>query len=230
MREKRLIITFLLLFLIASSAMAARPLITDDLPTVAFGNYEIEEGLEYSASSLVLVNSVKRGFSEYLDLGFELPVLFGSPFGAGDIAFKGKYNLNDLFSLAFYFKSASADPASGLGSGSSEYQFYGIHSRNFGGGLLHFNLGGTLIDRGAGNYLYRAAFERPLESFGALVFELTGSYDPALPFSQSPLDILLGVIKIAVDDLFILDLGIDFGLTSASPAHKAVAGLTWRIN
>lgn len=221
--------------LLAAPALAARPLATDDVPVVAPGVFEIEEGVEYgiprgnAPSTLFVINSIKRGILPFLDLGIEFPLFFGNPSGVGDLAFKGKYQFNDGYSLGFNLKSASADQASGLGSGNPEYQVYLIRSLELSGALAHFNLGGTFSQRNT-YLLYRAALECPLHrSFGSLVFEVVGAYDPNLPILASPFDILVGLIKIAVDDLFILDLGLDFGLTESSPAYRGVVGLTWRV-
>lgn len=232
---KKAMLTAVIGLLMVSGSWGARPLTTDDAGTLGSGAWEIEEGYELAQpkgggnNSGSLGTALKYGLLPNFDLGIEAPYSVSSPNGMGDATVKGKLSFNEAAALGINVKLTNADAASGLGSGYMDCGINGILSHGIGSVTLHLNLGYTIVGQAGGSnsenniFSYAAAIEHPFNDRINLMAEIFGSSTPSL--TTNPLDLLFG-LNWALNDVFVLDGGLDLGLTDASSQYTAKTGVT----
>ena len=168
----------ILLIAAASPALAARPLVTDDLGTVDKGKFELEIGYNSTTpktggvTSNGLTGQIKYGIMPNFDIGIEGPHSITEPAGVGDMILHFKVKLfeagdNDGITGRIDIKTCTGDSSCGLGSGYTDYVAMIIASKAFGDIRTHYNLGYTLVGLPAGEpeantFNYSAATEKEL--------------------------------------------------------------------
>lgn len=234
-------ITATLLFL--SPLHAARPLAIDDCPPTEKGRVSVESGLSVindtlSSGDMGETTSIKYGLLSGVDIGIDLPYLFLKQqddsyiSGLGDATLKSKVSVVDHldswagFSFTAGVKLSNGDTAKGLGSGSNDYAINAISSKALGETLVHANLGYLVTgDRALQNsWAYGIAIDYPSIKDLHLVAEVTGGTNPDANTGVDPLSTQAGFYK-EIGGI-VLDAGVNFGLSDASPDNIYNFGIT----
>jgi len=227
----------LLTMILASPLFAASPLITDDIYTVPAGRNEMELTYDALDNLTKIWNiydlSLKRGLTNNLDLGIEIPYSTLIAPGLNDIYLHAKYRFwekrqDEGLTARMDYKFKNADVSQGLGSGDNDYWLLLIYSRMFGRTKTHLNLGYVNVGVNAGRtsddyWAYTFAVENPFwGEKGDIVAECVANTS-ALP---NPAFIQLGV-RYAIQTGLKVDTAYSFGLNSNSLKNNLAAGLHW---
>lgn len=232
----------------ASPALAIRPLFTDDWPENDYKDFDLEIGtlsnrISGFDSNITTTISPIWGVLPNLDVRVDIPYTYITPSGTsningvGDITLKSKINFLPVCDCYCYglsttvaVKLPTANSQSGLGTGTTDYLFNVILTRNIEPFNLHFNLGYNILgqpdgQRLVGTMFYGSAAEYHLNSLTSLFAEVFGttSSDPNTNTNQTEMQI--GINRM-VSDSVMLDCGYIVGLTDSSPTNRLNFGLT----
>lgn len=222
-----------------SDVFAARPLSTDDAPTVDKGSFEYALGVETlknDSREYTVVNCLKYGLIDNVDIGTEAPFIFmdnkeeSDEEGFSDISVCAKYNflkeskIADL-SLRFDFKADNGNDERGLGSGEKDYEVFLIATKEIGDMVFHFNSGYSFIGDSDDFFDFYGAFEKALSEKWNFVCEAATETDFSGAFDDHIFEGLVGV-NYALKENVILDFGAGFPFSEASADYKLTSGLT----
>ncbi len=142
---------FLLAFF--SPALAARPLVTDDIYPVDLGGNEMEfgyfsiQGPSSGGPSNSIDLSLKRGLTAKYDLELDVPYSFSPVNGLNDLLLHSKYLLlqreDDGFAVRVDLKLANGDTCRTLGTGCYDGGVVFIYTKNISNLRVDCNLGWT---------------------------------------------------------------------------------------
>lgn len=242
------VVIFGIVFGFSGTAMAGRPLSTDDADTVPPGHLEVELGAEYAKQpnddkETSVAVALKTGVIwDRLDFGVEIPYLFLDPDegsdedGFGDLEAGLKLRFLDetenfpALAVSAGIKTTTGDEDKGLGSGEIDVPVNFIATKGFDRLTLHANLGYNVIGEPEGEDVsdtvgYGVAAEYAVTDMFCIVGEVVGEIQTEDTDEDNPAEILVG----ATYELpfgTALDGAVSFGLTDGSPDYKIIAGLT----
>lgn len=228
---KKLFFFAIIFFFSASSAFAARPLVNDDCGTVAFGKYELEVGYNLIGKATTgFVSQIKKGLSQNIDLGLEIPYNTSAVSGLADLVLHAKLRIKEFgegegVTARGDIKLTSGDAAKGLGSGFLDYGLIMILSKKIAGMTGHLNFGYTVIGDAAGSaaddtFAYGVAVEKYFENGIGLGAEYVGSYCQVRSTAN-----LQFCARYRASDFIRFDAGYSIG-TRNSSNNITTAGLT----
>lgn len=223
-----------------STAMAARPLDTEDTGTVEPGRAEAEVSVDYSRNpddrSWLFGGAVTVGLLPRLEGRLESGVLLQDPDGEpargvlGDTALRFKYRLLDeqaslpavLGRLSLQFPTDREEP--GQGPNSVDVGLLGVASKTLGDLTLTGNAGYTFLtsDRGLDYWTLGASVVWQITRLWAVVGELFSTLSAGGPDTA----LLRGGATYQVSERVRLDSGVAVGLTRESPDVSVTAGVT----
>lgn len=234
-----------LLFLFSSSALAARPLATDDAWTVEKGKFQVETGFDFTrqdnhdreySPSLPLT----YGLLEQMDLGIGSGYIFFHPKegerenGFADTEIKLKYrwidekNWRPACAVSGILKIPTASQSKGLGSGQTDFGINAMLTKNLSKRwVIHLNLGYTFIgeDRVNNELNYSIATQFTLTEKWGLVGEVAGVNNFNGRHGDDPFSGLIGTYY-SITDKIIWDAGVEIGMSKAAPDYRITTGLT----
>ena len=238
---KKLLPTAVLILLIcANSALAYRPLNTEDAGVAGKGTLQGEISYDYlkwkngvTDQTLLLVAPI-YGAAEKLELSIETPYVFhssagGHSEGLGDINLVGKYVLfwgdyetkEPLLTLKGAIKLNSGDYDKGLGQGDIEYSLSPVLSKGINESLtFHAQLGYALATERKNpdlrnHYFYGLAADFTLTKPLHFLAELTGSESPDR--TQGDQKLALAGFTYEVSKQLVLDISFKKGFGADSP-------------
>ena len=137
-------------------------------------------------------------------------------------------------SMAFSYavKVPTASTSKGLGSGQVDHQFTFLASKDWVGTHFDFNASSFLIgrDNASGfdrNFQFNLAFSHPLKGKLAVTGEFYGNTE--LNSDTPGFASMLWALTYAISPRFVIDGGIDTGMTAGTPQKRVFAGLTYSI-
>jgi hypothetical protein len=240
-----LYLIFFLLFLLAPSVWAMRPLSTDDAGTVERGQFQFELGFDLTREDnhdRVIAPSltVSYGVLERMDVGIASSYLFLHPKegkkekGLGDTELKLKFRILDekdmfpAFALTGKIKIPTASDSKGLGSGKTDWSLNTIFTKNLSQKwVLHLNLGYTWIgEHGVNNELsYSVAAQFILSDQWSLVGEMVGVNNFDGRKGNDPISTLFGIYYLIRENI-VWDMGLEIGMNKAASDFRLTTGLT----
>lgn len=247
MRKRMYTVLVVLTVACPASGLAYRPFTTDDAGVVGKGAMQSElswdqvrqhQGDETNAVLYTLL----YGPFERVELSVGLPYMWEAPHhgananGIGDITLAAKWLLRDetpafpACALKGLLKTESGDAQDGLGSGATDYEVFGLVSKELGAVIAHGAFGYGLIGdygnvRKRNIYLYGVALDYGLAAGWHLGAEISGNRNPARGTSKDPTVALIAV-RYEVSETLILDSALRFGLNRAAPELQWSLGLS----
>lgn len=256
---KRLILSVMGVFLMATSVFAGHPLVTDDTGTQGKGKGQVEVGLSYfydkdKVDELTTLKSdggdvgvgVTIGLIDTLDVVVGLPyawysledngVRIGRENGISDITFDVKWRFfeKDGWSLALKpgVSLPTGDEDKGLGAGRAGYRFFMVGTKEIEPVAIHANLGYIRNENNADEHtdLWHASIAAEVEVIKDLkLMANVGIERNPDPASDNHPAFALGGISYDVSEKITLDAGVKYGLTATETDWTALAGLTFRF-
>jgi len=181
---------FLALILLSSVSFAARPLVTEDYPTVASGSFELETGFNmirpmsgggYTAG---FVAQLRKGVASFIDLALEIPYNMSGSQGLADAVIHAKMKLSksetdEGLTLRCDLKLTNGNPLLNLGSGFTDYGFLFAFTKKWGQEKLDLNLGYVVVGDAANTssddtIVYNIAAQKPVTDGIEAAVEYTG--------------------------------------------------------
>lgn len=236
--------------LLASAALAAHPLVTDDAGTVGTGNTLVELNAQYDRNSYEGIKershelevALTYGVSENVDLVVAAPYTSwssrsdadgkNSGNGIGDTSLDVKWRFYDQDDLNLALKPGLSLPTGnddkGLGAGKTTWQFFFIGTQEVEPWAFHLNLGyirnNNTADERENLWHASLAGEISLGEKLRLVANIGAERSPDKEASTHPAFLLGGLIY-SLTDFCDLDFGIKTGLNHAEPDYSLLAGV-----
>lgn len=231
------------------ASVPSRPTVTSSTDTTQCGVAELEYGLERQwpgggANRDDLAGGLRFGLLTNLDFHWSsadfLHVMDadGDRTGFGDTwvglkyRFSGQTKVRPSFGFLYQAKIPSASVVKGLGSGEIDHSFSFLVSKDIRGIHFDFNAIPLLAGRpGANGFDHNTGFAlsgaAPVTRHLGVVVEGYGytSLNAELPAFAS----LMGGVTYAVNPRFVIDTGIDFGVTHDAPHKRAWVGATYAV-
>lgn len=253
---KRLILSVVGVFLMATTAFAGHPLVTDDTGTQGKGKGQVEVGFSYfydkdKVDELTTYKSdggdvgvgITIGLLDTLDAVVGLPyawysvkendVRIESEDGISDITFDVKWRFfeKDGWSLALKpgVSIPSGDEDRGLGAGRAGYRLFLIGTKEFEPFAVHVNAGYIRNENifEERKDLWHASVAAELEVIKDFkLMANIGAERNPDPGSDNHPAFALGGVSYDVSEKITLDAGVKYGLTSPETDWTALAGLT----
>ena len=234
--------------LLATSALAARPLVTEDAVVAGKGITQFEAGLDYTklkdvGEGTALLLSPIHGVTEETEFSLRVPYILGRPEspskveGWGDTSFIMKHlvaeeNKNTpAFLLRMAIKLPTGDKDEGLGTGDTNVGFLGAITKNIGPSTIHLNIGYTFVgdQKGEANdkneLNYGIAGEYGIGKKTKVAGEIYGLYHPDYKAEEIERRALIG-LTYRLDDTFTMDIAAKRGLEDASDENGLIIGVT----
>lgn len=230
----------LLLLLTATSALAYRPLNTEDAGVAGKGVLQSELSYDFSkwkngdTDQIFLLVAPIYGITENLELSMEIPYVIHKSNGVvaegvGDINLVGKYVLlwdnyetkEALLTMKGAVKLNSGDFDKGLGQGDVEYALSSAVSKAIGESLtVHGHLGYAIATEKQNSllrdhYFYGLALDFALAKPLHLLAEFTGNENPDRLLGHQ--NLALAGFTYEVNKKIVLDVSVKKGVGSASP-------------
>ncbi len=253
---KRWVLAVLFFLVLATTAMAGHPLVTDDTGTQGKGSGQVELGLSVfwdkdKADEWTLLKSqggeaaasLAVGLTDTLDLVVGVPYawfkmnenafLLEHEDGLSDIAFDVKWRFfeKDDWSLALKpgLSVPSGDEDKGLGAGRAGYRLFFLGTKEFEPFAVHANLGYISNENKFGERLdlWHASIACEFEVLSGLkLMANLGAERNPDPGSNNHPAFALGGISYAISERIALDAGVKYGLTSTEDDWTALTGLS----
>jgi hypothetical protein len=221
--------------------------VTDDAATVKKNHYQLLFETEWDEmvpppSEGLSSFAVKYGLTDNLDMGILLPYTFITDpvqplYGFSDLQLGFKYFWTPhrekglLVSTVASMKAATADPVSGLGTGSCDYAAHMVFSLEGEKWKYHLNYGYTFwgelpgIPRASTPYYRFKVDYEPSEQW-SLSSEVYGENSPNPDYFGAPLS---STVKATwqLNETLSLDFGVAFGLNPDAPVRRYLFSLTY---
>lgn len=247
MLKKSIVLGGLILLLSECSALAYRPLGTEDAGVAGKGVIQAEMSWDYLKWDNDELDQEKVfqvvpifGVTEALELSIEIPYLVhdikggGSEEGTGDINLVAKYLLipggkdGPAFALKGVVKMDSGDYDKGLGSGDKDYSIVAVTSDTVGPLTAHIHFGYTWIGKTKDENLrditiYGIALDYAMTEEFHLLGEYNGSRHPDSTANDDPRVALAG-ITYKMSDSLTLDAAYRWGLSDSVPKWSTTVG------
>lgn len=256
---KRLILSMVGFFLMATSVFAGHPLVTDDTGTQGKGKGQVEVGLSYfydkdKVDELTTLKSdggdvgvgVTIGLIDTLDVVVGVPYAWysleendsriGRESGISDISFDVKWRFFEKNGWSLALKPGlslpTGDEDKGLGAGRTSYRLFLIGTKEFESFALHVN-GGYI--RNENNYeerqdIWHASVAAEVEVIKDMkLMANAGMERNPDPSSDNHPAFALGGISYDVSEKITLDAGVKYGLTATETDWTVLSGLTIRF-
>jgi hypothetical protein len=249
----RLLLSICIVFVIAGTAFAAHPLITDDTGTQGKGKFQFELNGGYghnrndgkTTQTTQLATTLTYGLSDAVDIIVSLPyqhtrsedagkVIKGD--GASDATVESKFQIFEKEGLSFALKPGftlpSGNEEKGLGSGRATYHIFFIGTKEIKPWAFHLNIGYIRNENrlDENKNLWHASLattvdilER-LKVVGNIGMERDTDRDLNIPDS-----FVLGGLIYSVSKNFDIDFGVKGGLTKPETDYTVLTGITWRF-
>lgn len=244
--------------LLASSAYAAHPLITDDTGTQGKGKLQIEINGEYAVDkekergitviekASELSATLSYGISDTVDIVLGIPYQWirvkedrhavADENGVSDIALEAKWRFYERDGLSLGLKPGitlpTGDDENGLGTGKVTYGIFFIGTKEVEPWAFHLNLGYTRNENKAdeGRDVWHASLAGMHEIVKdlQLVANIGVESNPDKGSHTSPAFILGGLIY-SVSERLDIDFGIKTGLNKPETDYAVLAGLARRF-
>lgn len=260
MKWQRFIVVFLCLvfMMMAGSARAAHPLITDDTGTQGKGKFQLEvtaqydwdreniEGVLVKAEGAEAAAALSYGIADNVDLVLALPYLWGKTKednmtaydenGAGDTVLEVKMRFVEKEGFSLALKPGVSFPTGndnkGLGTGTLGGHLFLIASQEIGAWELHANLGYIRNENDADERkdIWHASFAATWEIMENLKLAANAGIERN-PDDQAKYDpaFLIGGIIYSINENIDIDLGVKYGLNKPETDISAMAGLAFRF-
>jgi len=251
-RETALVAACCATILLAGTAQAAHPLITDDAGTMGTGNTLVEFNGQYDHDNYEGVKTkthelevaVTYGLTEAVDFVVAVPYtawstrseedgkLSADGIGDTSMEFKWRFYEQDGLSLAVKpgMSLPTGDDDEGLGAGKATYQLYFVGTQEVGPWAFHLNLayirGNNTADERDNLWHASLASDFALTKGLHLVANIGTERNPAKGEDTHPAFVLGGVIY-SLTDFCDVDFGAKAGLNQAEPDYSLLAGVAF---
>ncbi len=220
------------------AATPQRPSKSSNTDTVAVGYVEMETGLAYDSHAFNSLVLFRLGLRRRLEFYFGLDPIITREVdgetenGIGDSVVGGKVRFFEAeegdAAVEVFVKIPSADESRGLGTGDLDVAFRFIASRTWGKDHYDFNLGGDFAgvrDSGSNEARWTTVltWSRPWGDRLGHYGELFLQFLPAIDDETLTTD---WGLTYRVNPSFVLDAGINIGLSDDAPNFQFLAGLT----
>lgn len=260
MMWKRFAAIFLCLafMMMAGSARAAHPLITDDTGTQGKGHVQLEvtgqydwdrensEGVSVKAEGGEVCAALSYGIADNVDLVLGLPYLWGKAKedgmtvydenGIGDTVLEVKMRFVEMGGFSLALKPGLSFPTGndnkGLGAGTLGGHLFLIASQAVGAWEFHGNLGYIRNENDADERrdIWHASVAATWEIIENLKLAANAGIErnPDDPAKYDPAFLIGGIIY-SINENIDIDLGVKYGLNKPETDISAMAGLAFRF-
>lgn len=249
----RLLLSICIVFVIAGTAFAAHPLITDDTGTQGKGKFQLEINGGYGHTrddgvttlTTQLATTLTYGPSDTLDIIVGLPFQHTRIEGSGgvtkgngisDLCLEAKWRFYEKDGLSFAIKPGltlpSGDEEKGFGSGKATYHMFFIGTKEIKPWAFHLNIGyirnKNKLDENKN--LWHASLASTVEVMKDL--KLAGNIGMERNTDRSlniPNAFILGGVIYSISENLDIDFGVKGGLSKPEEGYAILAGITWRF-
>ena len=252
-KMKKLFAVVSIVFIYASAAHAAHPLITDDTGTQGKRNFQLELNSEFShededgASENVFefASILSYGLTDSVDVVLGVPYQFirlkedgqkDSENGLSDISLELKWRFYEKDGLSLALKPGitlpTGDDDKGLGAGKATYSAFFITTKEIAPWAFHLNLGYIRNENHADER--KDLWHASLAAAYSITEKLTVVGNIGIErntdriVNTHPAFILGGLIY-SISENLDLDFGIKGGLNEPEADYSLLAGLAWRF-
>jgi hypothetical protein len=219
-------------------ATPQRPAKVFNASTTAPGYLELEAGWSHDSGIDAAEVNLKLGLGRRSEIYFGLRPWVasdqptGTETGLGDTVIGGRFRFFEsregAAAFAGFVKFPTADDDKGLGSGDTDAGFRFIASRDWGLNHWDFNLGGDFAgvpdsSSNEARWTTILTWSRPLQERYRYYAEIFVQYLPAFDEETVTVD---GGISYALNPSFVLDAGVNVGLSDDAPDVQVLVGLT----
>jgi len=250
---KKILLELLMIVVLAGTAFAAHPLITDDTGTQGKGKFQFELNGEYRHESedgatdntTAVAGMLSYGATDKLDIVLGIPYQSirtkdsgdtNSEDGISDVSIELKWRFYDSDGLSFALKPGTTfptgDEGKGLGAGKMTYSMFFIATKEIKPWAVHLNLGYIRNENNGDERknLWHASVAGEVEVMKNLkvVGNIGIQRNTDRTVDIHPAFILGGVIY-SITENFDIDFGIKGGLTKPEANYRVLTGITWRF-
>ncbi len=241
-----------LTMVLANTAHAAHPLITDDTGTQGKGKFQLEVNGEYGrdkddgvvTKTTQLGTILSYGLSDPVDIVLAVPYLHirteaGQALtdsGISDIALEAKWRFYEKEGLSLALKPGvtldTGDDEEGLGSGKTTYHLFLIGTHEIRPWAFHINLGYIRNENRQNDRrdIWHVSLATTVEAVKDL--KIVGNFGlerDAARDRQETASFLLGGVIYSVSENFDIDAGIKSELHRFGADFAILSGITWRF-
>jgi hypothetical protein len=252
-KMKRIFAVLSLVFICASTAHAAHPLITDDTGTQGKGKFQLEINSEFShedengakEDAFEISSILSYGLTDSVDIVLGVPYQFirvkedgqkNRENGLSDISLELKWRFYDNDGLSLALKPGltlpTGDDDKGLGAGRATYSAFLITTKEMDPWAFHLNLGYIRNENKSDERknLWHASLATGygISEKVTLVGNIGVEQNADRNVNTDPAFILGGLIY-SVSENLDLDFGIKGGLTKPEADYSVLAGLAFRF-